>query len=272
VALPFSKTQIEKLGGRLVRTKNPDPTDLEMLQTLLSVYSEVMETAVARVSARVGVAPTSRVKNTGTIFEKLEREGGSWLKSIQDLAGLRIVADVDRRGQDELVRRVVAEFSEESRLPRVIDRREAPSHGYTAVHIVVFPDGLPVEVQVRTRLQHEWAEMFEKLADRFGRGIRYGNPPDHWREKVQASESKPDLSHEQRDVLKKLYGLAYNERVAVVEMAIALGDLIGAVEAAGAEMADDETDEEIDRYRREIAEDLADLRARIEDYVQPDID
>jgi hypothetical protein len=40
----------------------------------------------------------------------------------------------------------------------------------------VFPDGFPVEIQVRTRLQHEWAELFEKLADQLGRGIRYGEP------------------------------------------------------------------------------------------------
>jgi hypothetical protein len=32
----------------------------------------------------VGVVPILRVKNTGTILEKRERHGGSWLKSIQD--------------------------------------------------------------------------------------------------------------------------------------------------------------------------------------------
>jgi hypothetical protein len=238
-----------------------------MLQVLLGFYSEVLEIAVTRVSTGVGVLPTSRVKNTGTILEKLERHGGSWLKSIQDLAGMRIVADVNRSGQDELVRRVVAEFSEESRTPRVVDRREVPSHGYTAVHVVVFPDGIPVEVQVRTRLQHEWAEMFEKLADRVGRGIRYGNPPDHWDKKVRALEPK-DLSQEQRDSLKELYDLAYELRVVMVKEAITAGKLIGAVEAAEAEMAEDE----IDEYRRKIAEALARLRVEIEDFTSLDID
>jgi ppGpp synthetase/RelA/SpoT-type nucleotidyltranferase len=56
----------------------------------------------------------------------------------------------------------------------VIDRRLKPVQGYRAVHIVAFPDGFPIEVQVRTRLQHDWAELFEKLADVLGRGIRYG--------------------------------------------------------------------------------------------------
>ncbi len=52
-------------------------------------------------------------------------------------------------------------------------------HGYSAVHVIVFPEGAPVEIQVRTSWQHEWAELFEKLADLIGRGIRYGEPPEN---------------------------------------------------------------------------------------------
>jgi tetrahydromethanopterin S-methyltransferase subunit G len=170
-------------------------------------------------------------------------------RRVRRILWLRIVADVNRRGQDELVRRVVAEFSEESRMPRVIDRREVPSQGYTAVHVVVFPDGIPVEVQVRTTLQHEWAEMFEKLADRVGRSIRYGSPPDHWDEKVRAIASERDLSQEQLEILERLYDIEYELRVVMVEEAITAGKLIGAVEAAEMEMADDEIESEYEGSR-----------------------
>lgn len=34
----------------------------------------------------------------------------------------------------------------------------------------------PVEIQLRTARQHQWAELFEKLADKWGRAIRYGGP------------------------------------------------------------------------------------------------
>jgi ppGpp synthetase/RelA/SpoT-type nucleotidyltranferase len=37
----------------------------------------------------------------------------------------------------------------------VIDRRAEPMHGYRAVHVIVFPDGAPIEIQVRTAWQHE---------------------------------------------------------------------------------------------------------------------
>jgi ppGpp synthetase/RelA/SpoT-type nucleotidyltranferase len=36
----------------------------------------------------------------------------------------------------------------------VIDRREKPSHGYRAVHVIVECGGRMVEIQVRTELQH----------------------------------------------------------------------------------------------------------------------
>ena len=58
--------------------------------------------------------------------------------------------------------------------PRVIDRRERPSHGYRAVHIVVDVRSLSVEIQIRTNLQHLWAELCEKLSDEFGADIKYG--------------------------------------------------------------------------------------------------
>ena len=38
--------------------------------------------------------------------------------------------------------------------------------------------GLPVEIQVRTQLQHVWAELSEKLADRYGMDVKYGGGPE----------------------------------------------------------------------------------------------
>src|SRR5690606_20276899 len=89
-------------------------------------------------------------------------------------APMRIVGGPNRREQDETVARVVELFQLEAPEPKVIDRRAHPVHGYSAVHVIVFPEGVPVEIQIRTTWQHEWAEVFEKLADAVGRGIRYG--------------------------------------------------------------------------------------------------
>lgn len=58
-------------------------------------------------------------------------------------------------------------------------------HGYSALHLIIRISGIEhvesvvAELQIRTPLQHLWAELNEKIADRYGRGIRYGEPPEH---------------------------------------------------------------------------------------------
>jgi ppGpp synthetase/RelA/SpoT-type nucleotidyltranferase len=46
--------------------------------------------------------------------------------------------------QDALVERI------RSRLPdsEILDRQQAPNHGYRAVHFIVKVDGMPVEIQI----------------------------------------------------------------------------------------------------------------------------
>ena len=180
VASPLSKSQVEQLGKRLVASGEPAHADLQLLHELLLSRSSALEVAIDRVRDHLQLAPTSRIKNTGTILEKLLRNGGSGLKSMQDLAGMRLVGTFDREGQDEITRQVSDLFGGEARAPKVIDRRVAPMHGYAAVHVVVFPGDAPIEIQIRTAWQHEWAELFEKLADLVGRGIRYGEAPRRW--------------------------------------------------------------------------------------------
>lgn len=144
---------------------------------LLAAYGPVLAAAVDAVSAEVGQVPSSRVKNTGTITEKLRRNGGHTLGSIHDLGGMRLVVSGGRVEQDRVGEQIRQLFASEARSPRVIDRRLEPIQGYRALHVIIYPDGYPIEVQVRTEWQHLWAEWFERLADQYGRGIRYGEPP-----------------------------------------------------------------------------------------------
>ncbi len=63
-----------------------------------------------------------------------------------------------RLEQDQVVKRIIDFFApEHDVLPRAIDRRTTPSSGYRAVHVVIHPSGVPVEIQVRTELQNAWA-------------------------------------------------------------------------------------------------------------------
>jgi ppGpp synthetase/RelA/SpoT-type nucleotidyltranferase len=118
---------------------------------------------------------TGRLKNTSTILDKLRRTK-TRLAQMQDIAGLRVVLKNNAYlDQDAWVPRIVVAAGLDS--SRVIDIRDKPHSGYRAVHVVGKRDGYNVELQVRTHLQHLWAQVYERIADAWGRGIRYGHPP-----------------------------------------------------------------------------------------------
>jgi ppGpp synthetase/RelA/SpoT-type nucleotidyltranferase len=99
---------------------------------------------------------------------------------MQDIAGCRILVS-DPLTQDRTVDDLLHLFPD----AQVFDRRERPSHGYRAVHVVVTLRQRSVEIQVRTRLQHLWAELSEKLADHLGNEVKYGGGPAPIKELLQ---------------------------------------------------------------------------------------
>lgn len=181
--LPASREQIRKLGERLASGDPVPNDDLHLLEELVACHMQALELGRPRLDGlaeAAGTAPlhiTHRAKTTQTIIEKLRREHGMSLPRMQDLAGIRVVAGVSFGQQDALAAEIAQRFPADPREPRVVDRRARPSYGYRAVHVIVSLDGVNIEVQVRTYLQHVWADLMERLADRLGRQIRYGEPP-----------------------------------------------------------------------------------------------
>ncbi len=180
--LPASREQINRLGKRLASGPICDE-DFHALEELTACHLTALELARPRVNgleADLGTAPlhiTHRAKTTQTIIEKLRREHGMALARVQDLAGIRIVGAIQFDEQDQLASEILRRFPADPREAKIVDRRANPSHGYRAVHVIVSLDGITIEVQVRTFLQHVWADLMERLADRLGRQIRYGEPP-----------------------------------------------------------------------------------------------
>jgi putative GTP pyrophosphokinase len=164
----LTKTQIDRLGDRLREDRRAE-SDLKLLSEYRQSFASALEFVVRTIRERLHLRPAIRpAKSNESVIEKLRRETIR-LSQIQDLAGCRLVVE-DVADQDLVVATLRAEFPAAS----VVDRRVTPSHGYRAVHVIVEVEGRPVEIQVRTSLQHLWAEMSEKLADRFGAALKYG--------------------------------------------------------------------------------------------------
>jgi putative GTP pyrophosphokinase len=195
----LSKTSIDQLGDRL-RSGKVSEGDLRLLDTYRRSFSPPYEIVIATIRTTVGLDPTGRpAKSTTSITEKLHRETIR-LTQMQDVAGCRlVVADIE--AQDATVEDLKRAFSSVD----VVDRRSHPSHGYRAVHLITTVEGKHIEIQVRTTLQHLWAEFSEKLSDVIDPAIKYGGGPTDVKElledyvdvvkAVEEAESKPEVKN-----------------------------------------------------------------------------
>ncbi|WP_160132925.1 RelA/SpoT domain-containing protein [Microbacterium sp. SLBN-146] len=118
---------------------------------------------------------TSRAKTIDTLRDKLQRDKGTPLPSVQDVAGVRFEAEMSLDEQDAVARTILGFYGHDENSLK--DLRATPHSGYRAVHLWL---RLPVrvEVQVRTHMQGAWANAYEAAADLIGRDIRYGVLPD----------------------------------------------------------------------------------------------
>jgi GTP pyrophosphokinase len=176
LTLNLSKTQIDRLGDRLRKSTvlriYPPADDIKLLDEYRRSFGEAYEHVVRTIREQLRLEPTGRpAKSTTSIVEKLHRETIR-LSQIQDIAGCRVIVSGVLE-QDRVVDSLCKVFPETS----VIDRRAEPSYGYQAVHVIAKISGKQVEIQVRTELQHLWAEFSEKLSDKVDPSIKYGCGP-----------------------------------------------------------------------------------------------
>lgn len=170
----LSPTQIDRLGDRLRKGPHTE-NDLRLLDDYGRSFSDAYKYVVGIIRER-DQSPTGRSpKSTVSIVEKLRRESIR-LSQMQDIAGCRVVV-VNVVQQEQFVASFLADFPGAS----VIDRRDRPSYGYRAVHIIAEISGKPVEIQVRSSLQDMWAEVSEKSSDVLDPTIKYGGGTDSWR-------------------------------------------------------------------------------------------
>lgn len=171
--MELSISQANRLGERLRRSDRLEASDIRLLDTLRRSFESAHRQVVDTIHRELGLRPTERFgKTTGSIVAKLKRER-TRLSKMQDIAGCRLLVTDGIDAQDAVVEKLSTLFPG----AEIQDLRDQPRNGYRAIHIIVTIGGKPIEVQVRTRLQHHWAELSEKGADVIDREIKYGGGP-----------------------------------------------------------------------------------------------
>jgi putative GTP pyrophosphokinase len=179
-AKELSRSEVDRLGNRLRSAVTVE--DLRLLDKYRRSFASEYEAVVSHLRNSLLLDVSGRpAKSTTAIVDKLKRESIR-LSQMQDIAGCRIIVE-HIKAQDELISAIMSTLQ----LPiSVFDRRKLPSHGYSAVHLIVKLGEHSIEIQIRTQLQHLWAELSEKFSDGFDPAIKYGGGPAEIKEFLKA--------------------------------------------------------------------------------------
>jgi putative GTP pyrophosphokinase len=172
---PLSKSALDRLGSRLRNDPSPSDEDLLLLNRYREQFLDLTRSIVRSLQNLTSWPIESRHKSVPSIVAKLRRRQPARLTAIQDIAGARIIVSTLAE-QDGVVRRILSHFPNAA----VDDKRPHPTLGYRAVHVIVTAP-LPFEIQIRTAIQHDWAQLSERLADRYGFELKYGGGPERVR-------------------------------------------------------------------------------------------
>lgn len=201
---------------------------LDVIERHRAAHAQPMLTAnvfLRRACTTLGIdgQVTQRLKRMETIRDKLLRERGE-LDRMQDLGGCRVVvptiSDVYRL-KDYILNRLNRRCVD---IKRYTDYIETPREtGYRAIHIVA-PFGMavskPVEIQIRTRAMHEWANMVERMSGILGVNYKRDGDGDFhdWARTASQILALKETDHPVPEELYEQYHLEEQRLFAGLEM------------------------------------------------------
>jgi putative GTP pyrophosphokinase len=128
-----------------------------------------------------------RLKRIPSITKKLSSNSGMQLSRMQDIGGLRAV--VDTISQVEKLRSIYGNGNLTHKLIGSDDYIASPKpSGYRSLHLIyryqnpANPqfEGLNIELQIRTKLQHAWATAVETIGSFLNQSLKSSEGPDEW--------------------------------------------------------------------------------------------
>lgn len=117
-----------------------------------------------------------RLKRLPTIVDKLNRFKDMELSRMQDIAGVRIVAE-----NMVQLRKIEQQIEEWQDLYKIDDYIKSPkASGYRCKHFIFRKDGMFVEIQLRTQIQHLWATAVETMDIFRGTSMKTNKDETYW--------------------------------------------------------------------------------------------
>jgi len=190
----YSKKKISKAGEILMTAKSKEKRNEAI--NLINIWRShhlhplnVMKNALIRVLTKYKIKPvliSQRLKRLSSIEFKLDVNDKMGLGGMQDIGGFRAVLK-DVKDLNKL-RDILNENPFNHKLKKVNDYIENPkTSGYRSIHYIYTYrskkdkyDGLSIELQIRTKLQHIWATAVETAGLITKTSLKSSLGPDDW--------------------------------------------------------------------------------------------
>lgn len=195
-----SKTQINKAGQILKDDFDGDKVDpKEYFKALLvaenwrACHAYPLNTFNATLRSKLRLYPkdtlvAQRLKRMPTIIDKLRRHPSMQLTTMQDIGGIRVVVETI-----EEVYKVADEYRNSRFNHELYNENDHINNprdedGYRSLHLmykyknlkVTNYDGLRLELQIRTKLQHAWATAVETMGTFLGQALKSRQGDKEW--------------------------------------------------------------------------------------------
>jgi len=179
----ISKTAIDKAGNALAKEKFKTYEEWEAADKIFDEFRQAHLQPLTSTTIAIqnwfradnaSYIIVQRLKRKPQILKKLRRLN-TRLTQLQDIGGLRIIVD-QNSDVDRLIEYITDKLKRQTSIviKRTVDYRKKgrDDSGYRAAHIIMEKDGVSLELQIRSRIQHYWAELIERTSVIYGYVIK----------------------------------------------------------------------------------------------------
>lgn len=191
----FTRKQVSRAGATLidpVATAEQKFNAMEVLSHWRSCHAYPINTFQATLRSRLKKVCSSalvaqRLKRTPSIIKKLHLNSGMQMARMQDIGGLRAVVDSLTQ-----VRKIEESYTNNGLTHELIGKDDyiarPKESGYRSLHLVYkyknpqnpIYDGLCIELQIRTKLQHAWATAVETIGTFLDQALKSSEGSQEW--------------------------------------------------------------------------------------------